>query len=148
MHSRNPLGLLVPHCVVPYRVVPCCPRYCGSWGPVLLRACGGLHQHHAHGWVAYIRPPTMVSPIPALPLILTHKLLVGSASFPRQSSIHSGWCRGYAPPLPRLSLLKPSIGWLPCSGSHPTLSLGCQWYHSDAGVHVSSSSCLFPILCV
>lgn len=35
--------------------------------------------------------PAIMSPVPTLPLILTHKFSVSSPSIPRQSSMHSSW---------------------------------------------------------
>jgi len=86
-----------------------------------------------------------MSPVPALPLILTHQLLVSSSSICRWSSMPSSWSLTYretpTPHLPCLSFLRsqypsiPALHWRALHGSSalrrcPSPGTGCpgRWW--------------------
>ena len=94
-----------------------------------------------------------MSPVPALPLILIHKLSVGSSSIPRQTSMHSSWSftqRATPPPyLPCQSLLKSLYPSIPILQSYePSHQVSTMPMRSQPCrcAHVSNSSCIFPML--
>lgn len=95
---QEPPGLLMSYCVVsttytgegevPHKDQGLRTRGCSC-------PCRSPHLLHLPGWMACSRSPTIMSPVPAHPLTLTHKLLVSSSSVPRQSSMHSSWSLTY-----------------------------------------------------
>lgn len=88
MHSRNLLDCLCSVVLSFQQIL--------GWmkSPVNTRTseCENAHRGpHVLPGLAAAADPTTMSPLPALPLILTHRLFVGSSFPPRPCSTHSSW---------------------------------------------------------